>query len=136
MDSLGTSNIRWEMRIVISMCLGYGMLMLCRTVVGVAGPAMLADPVLTLNTATFGAILGWGTAGNLTGKLTTGILADKLGGSRVFVWAVVLAAIATFIFGTLSSNIAFFALYFLTVFAKSGRLAIDGEHNSRWLRSG
>ena len=119
MDSLGAPNIRWEMRIVISMCLGYGMLMLCRTVVGVAGPAMLADPMLTLDTATFGAILGWGTAGNLTGKLTTGVLADKLGGSRVFIWAVVLAAIATFIFGTLSSNIAFFALYFLTVFAKS-----------------
>jgi len=36
MRNLGTSNIRWEMRIVISMCLGYGMLMLCRTVVGVA----------------------------------------------------------------------------------------------------
>ena len=119
MRSLGTSNIRWEMRIVISMCLGYGMLMLCRTVVGVAGPAMLADPGLTLDTATFGAILGWGTAGNLTGKLTTGILADKLGGSRIFIWAVGLAAIATFIFGTLSTNIAFFALYFLTVFAKS-----------------
>jgi sugar phosphate permease len=101
------------------MCLGYGMLMLCRTVVGVAGPAMLADPGLTLDTATFGAILGWGTAGNLTGKLTTGILADKLGGSRIFIWAVGLAAIATFIFGTLSTNIAFFALYFLTVFAKS-----------------
>ncbi|PCI79198.1 MAG: MFS transporter [SAR86 cluster bacterium] len=119
MNSLGTPNIRWEMRIVISMCLGYGMLMLCRTVVGVAGPAMLADPALTLDTATFGAILGWGTAGNLTGKLTTGVLADKLGGSRVFIWAVALAAIATFIFGTLSTNITFFALYFLTVFAKS-----------------
>ena len=66
------------MQIVISMCLGYGMLMLCRTVVGVAGPAMLADPALTLDIATFGAILGWGTAGNLTGKLTTGVLADKL----------------------------------------------------------
>jgi OPA family sugar phosphate sensor protein UhpC-like MFS transporter len=107
------------MQIVISMCLGYGMLMLCRTVVGVAGPAMLADPALTLDIATFGAILGWGTAGNLTGKLTTGVLADKLGGSKVFVWAVCLAAIATFVFGTLSSNMAFFALYFLTVFAKS-----------------
>lgn len=80
---------------------------------------MLADPTLSLDTATFGAILGWGTAGNLTGKLTTGVLADKLGGSRVFLWAIGLAAIATFIFGTLSSNIAFFALYFLTVFAKS-----------------
>ena len=101
------------------MCLGYGMLMLCRTVVSVAGPAMLADPLLTLDTATFGAILGWGTAGNLTGKLTTGILADKLGGRKVFPWAIGLAAIATFIFGTLSSNVAFFVLYFLTVFAKS-----------------
>ena len=93
--------------------------MLCRTVVGVAGPAMLADPTLSLDVATFGAILGWGTAGNLVGKLTTGVLADKLGGGKVFSLAVGLAAIATFVFGSLSSNIAFFALYFLTVFAKS-----------------
>jgi OPA family sugar phosphate sensor protein UhpC-like MFS transporter len=119
MGNLSTPNLRWEMQTVISMCLGYGMLMLCRTVVGVAGPSMLADPDLNLDIATFGAILGWGTAGNLTGKLTTGVLADKLGGSKVFIWAVGLAAITTFIFGTLSSNIAFFALYFLTVLAKS-----------------
>jgi len=95
------------------------MLMLCRTVVGVAGPAMLQDPSLHLDTASFGAILGWGTAGNLTGKLTNGILADKLGGSRVFIFAIGLSAVATFIFGTLSSNSAFFALYFLTIFSKS-----------------
>jgi sugar phosphate permease len=101
MSSLGAPNLAWEMRIVVSMCLGYGMLMLCRTVVGVAGPAMLADPTLTLDTATFGAILGWGTAGNLTGKLTTGVLADRLGGSRVFVWAVGLAAATTFVFGNI-----------------------------------
>ena len=119
MENLKAPNFRWEMRIVISMCLGYGMLMLCRTVVSVAGPTMLADPALSLDIASFGAILGWGTAGNLTGKLTTGVLADKLGGSRVFIWAVGIAAVATFIFGSLSSNIAFFALYFLTVFAKS-----------------
>ena len=119
MENLNAPNFRWEMRIVISMCLGYGMLMLCRTVVSVAGPTMLADPALSLDIASFGAILGWGTAGNLTGKLTTGVLADKLGGSRVFIWAVGIAAVATFIFGSLTSNIAFFALYFLTVFAKS-----------------
>lgn len=119
MENLNAPNFRWEMRIVISMCLGYGMLMLCRTVVSVAGPTMLADPALSLDIASFGAILGWGTAGNLTGKLTTGVLADKLGGSRVFIWAVGIAAVTTFIFGSLTSNIAFFALYFLTVFAKS-----------------
>lgn len=119
MTSHSGQNLRWEFQIVISMCLGYAMLMLCRTVVGVAGPAMLLDPGLELNTATFGAILGWGTAGNLTGKLTNGVLADKLGGSKVFISAIGIAAVTTFIFGTLSSNTAFFALYFLTVFAKS-----------------
>lgn len=95
------------------------MLMLCRTVVSVAGPAMIADPTLNLDVASFGAIAGWGTAGNLVGKLTNGVLADKLGGSRVFISSIGLAAIATFIFGTLSSNTAFFALYFLTIFSKS-----------------
>jgi sugar phosphate permease len=63
------------------MCIGYAMLMLCRTVMGVAGPAMLLDPDLNLDTASFGAILGWGTAGNLIGKLTNGVVADKLGGT-------------------------------------------------------
>ena len=95
------------------------MLMLCRTVVSVAGPAMIADPSLNLDVASFGAIAGWGTAGNLVGKLTNGVLADKLGGSRVFIFSIGLAAVATFIFGTLSSNTAFFALYFLTIFSKS-----------------
>ena len=109
----------WGVEVIISICVGYAMLMLCRTVVGVAGPSMLQDPSLHLDTASFGAILGWGTAGNLTGKLTNGILADKLGGRRVFIAAIGLAAVATFIFGTLSSNTAFFALYFLTIFSKS-----------------
>ncbi len=119
MTSNNKQNIRWEVQIVISMCLGYAMLMLCRTVLGVAGPAMIQDPSLGLNTATFGAILGWGTAGNLTGKLTNGIVADRFGGSKVFIAAIGIAAVATFIFGTLSTNTAFFALYFLTIFAKS-----------------
>jgi sugar phosphate permease len=112
-------NMRWEFQIVVTMCLGYAMLMMCRTVVGVAGPAMLLDPELHLDTASFGAILGWGTAGNLTGKLTNGIIADKFGGTKIFISAVALAAITTIIFGTLSSNTAFFAFYFLTIFAKS-----------------
>ncbi len=108
-----------ETQVVLSMCIGYAMLMLCRTVLGVAGPSMLLDPSLDLDTATFGAILGWGTAGNLTGKLTNGVLADKLGGSRVFISALAIAAITTLIFGTVSANSAFFVLYFLTIFAKS-----------------
>ena len=114
-----TLNISWEVKIVISMCLGYAMLMLCRTVVGIAGPAMLLDPELQLDTASFGALLGWGTAGNLVGKLTNGVLADRLGGSKVFIASIGTAAVTTFFLGTVSGNTAFFALYFLTIFAKS-----------------
>ncbi|PCJ50249.1 MAG: MFS transporter [Gammaproteobacteria bacterium] len=112
-------NKRWEFQIVLSMCLGYAMLMLCRTVVGIAGPAMVLDPDLALDTASFGAILGWGTAGNLTGKLTNGILADRIGGTKIFILAIGMAAITTISFGTLSGNTAFFTLYFITVFSKS-----------------
>ena len=118
-DNSSKANLHWEIQIVISMCVGYGMLMLCRTVLGVAGPAMLLDPDIDIDTASFGAILGFGTAGNLTGKLTNGVIADRLGGSKIFITAIGMAAVTTFIFGTLSSNTAFFALYFLTVFAKS-----------------
>jgi len=119
MTDLDQGNFRWELRIVLSMCVGYGMLMLCRTVLGVAGPAMLLDPVLDLDKASFGAILGWGTAGNLVGKLTNGVLADRFGGSRVFIAVIAIAAVTTFIFGTLSGTTAFSALYFLTIFGKS-----------------
>jgi len=119
MGTLSSKNFRWEIQIVVSMCLGYAMLMLCRTVLGVAGPSMIADASLSLDTASFGAILGWGTAGNLTGKLTNGVLADKFGGSKIFISSIGLAAVTTFIFGTLSNNTAFIALYFLTIFSKS-----------------
>ena len=110
-------SMRWEIQIVLCMCIGYAMLMLCRTVMGVAGPAMLLDSDLNLDTASFGAILGWGTAGNLIGKLTNGVLADKIGGSKVFISAIGLAANTTIALGSLSGNTAFFALYFFTIFA-------------------
>ena len=80
---------------------------------------MLLDPDLHLDKTSFGAILGWGTAGNLLGKLTNGVLADRLGGNRVFILAISVAALAILCFGTTSSINAFFALYFITVFAKS-----------------
>lgn len=116
---LNSLNLRWEIIIVGSMCLGYAALMLCRTTVGIAGPAMLLDDELNLDKTAFGAILGWGTAGNLLGKLTNGVLADKLGGHKVFIFAIALSAAAIFMFGTVSTNGAFFIFYFLTIFAKS-----------------
>jgi OPA family sugar phosphate sensor protein UhpC-like MFS transporter len=116
---LNQSTTRWEFTVGGSMCLGYAALMLCRTTVGVAGPAMLLDADLQLTTTAFGAILGWGMAGNLLGKLTNGVLADKFGGRKIFVLALCATAIAICSFGVVSATSGFFLFYFLTLFAKS-----------------
>ena len=113
------AGIRWEYRIGGCLCVGYAALMLCRTTVSVAGPAMLLDGDLQLTKTAFGAILGWGMAGNLLGKLTNGILADRFGGRRIFILAICLSAAAISLFGAVSGSIAFFSLYFTTLFAKS-----------------
>jgi len=116
---LKESNLRWQILLGSNMCLGYAALMLCRTTVSIAGPAMLLDDDLQLTKTTFGAILGWGMAGNLAGKLTNGILADKFGGPRVFILALSLSAAAIGLFGAASEAGIFCALYFITLFAKS-----------------
>ena len=80
----GDPRFRWEMIILGCMYVGYAALYMCQATVVISGPAMLSDPALGLNKTAWGAIIGWGTAGTLSGKLINGILADKIGGRRVF----------------------------------------------------
>src|SRR5262245_66430188 len=88
-EDQGTSDRRlwWEMLILACMYAGYMGFILCRTAIYAASPAMVGDPALGLSKAMFGAVLGWGTAGMVAGKLLSGALADRLGGRRVFLWA-------------------------------------------------
>ncbi len=116
---MGSSGPRWEYTIGGCMCLAFGALILGRTTVGIAGPAMLADPDLHLSKTALGAILGWGMAGNLLGKLTNGILADRLGGRLMLALAICIMAIGICAFGAVSGKGAFFLFYFITLFAKS-----------------
>jgi len=92
---------------------------MCRATVVISGPAILSDPELGLNKTAWGAILGWGTAGTLSGKLINGILADKIGGRRVFLLSLGCCMFATGIFGTLSGALYFSVAYFIALFAKS-----------------
>ena len=71
---------------------------LSRTVLAVASPEMLNDPNLGLDTASYGDIAAWGMAGMITGKLLTGVLADWLGGRRVFLMALSITALLTVTF--------------------------------------
>ena len=109
----------WGIVTLISIYGAYAALNICRTTVIISSPAMLDDPELGLNKTMWGAILGWGTAGTLVGKLSTGILADRFGGRRVFLISIVFCLLATGIFG-ISSKVFFFSVaFFIAMFAKS-----------------
>ena len=108
-----------EMLVLASMYLGYAALYMCRATIVISGPALLDDPRLGLNKTAWGAIIGWGTAGTLIGKLANGVLADKLGGRRVFMLSLGFCMLATGIFGTMSGVLYFSLAYFIALFAKS-----------------
>ena len=80
---------------------------------------MLDDPELELNKTMWGAILGWGTAGTLVGKLTTGVMADRFGGRKVFLISIGFCMLATAIFGMVSKVFFFSIAFFIAMLAKS-----------------
>ncbi len=105
-------RLRWELIVLACMYAGYMGFILCRTAIYVASPAMVDDPALSLTKTAFGAILGWGTAGMVTGKLLSGAVADALGGRRVFLLALSVTAACAAAFAASGSFAAFCALNF------------------------
>ena len=107
------------MILLVCMYGAYAVLNICRTTVVISSPAMLDDPELGLNKTMWGAILGWGTAGTLVGKLTTGVMADRFGGRKVFLISIGFCMLATGIFGMMSKVFFFSIAFFIAMLAKS-----------------
>lgn len=99
------------------MYLGYMGFILCRTAIYVASPAMVGDPSLGLTKTMFGAILGWGTAGMVTGKLLSGAIADRLGGRKVFLLALSITTAAAFAFAIAGGFVFYCFLNFTMLLA-------------------
>ena len=108
---------RWELITLACMLTGYMAFILSRTALAVASPDMVKDPNLGLDEASYGDIAAWGTAGMITGKLLNGVIADWLGGRRVFLVALSITALLTFAFGWGSSETVFASLNFVMLFA-------------------
>ncbi len=107
-------RLKWELVILGCMYAGYMGFILSRTAIYVASPAMVGDPALGLTKTMFGAVLGWGTAGMVTGKLLSGVVADRLGGRRVFLLALSTTAAAACAFG-LAGGFALFCFLNFTM---------------------
>jgi OPA family glycerol-3-phosphate transporter-like MFS transporter len=99
------------------MYVGYMAFILSRTVLAVASPEMLKDTNLGLDEASYGDIAAWGMAGMISGKLVTGLLADWLGGRRVFLLSLLIAAILVFVFAWGDSATIFAIVNFFILFA-------------------
>ena len=115
----GDPKLFWEMVLLASIYGAYTVLNICRTTVVISSPAMLDDPELELNKTMWGAILGWGTAGTLVGKLATGVMADRFGGRKVFLISIGFCMLATAIFGMVSKVFFFSIAFFIAMLAKS-----------------
>jgi OPA family glycerol-3-phosphate transporter-like MFS transporter len=99
------------------MYVGYMAYILSRTVLAVASPEMLKDPNLDLDEASYGDIAAWGMAGMITGKLVTGLLADWLGGRKIFLLTLSLAGLLVIAFSWGTTTTVFAAVNFLILFA-------------------
>ena len=111
---------------------GYAAIYMCRATVITLGPAMLEDPTLGLTKTAWGAIIGWGTAGTLAGKLINGILADRFGGRKIFLLSMAICILASAVFGSMSQLVFFNLAYFLTLFAKSAGWPSMANLISQW----
>jgi sugar phosphate permease len=108
-----------QINIIVSMYLGYAAMMVCRQMVTILSPAMLADETLELTKTNIGDFAAYGTLGALVGKIIWGPLADKLGGRFTFLIGIFLTALFIIAFGLSPNVIAFTSFSFLLYCTKS-----------------
>ena len=131
-----TARLRWEVTTVGCLYFGYAGLILCRTTVPIAAPAMIGDPTLGLDKASFGALLGWGAGGALAGKLLCGVAADFLGGRRLFLLAMASMAVSTVGFGASSEHSLFMLLNFAAQLTKAAGWPAMAKTIGAWFEAG
>ncbi|MDX2368261.1 MAG: MFS transporter [Colwellia sp.] len=108
-----------QLNILVSMYLGYAAMMICRQMVTILSPALLADESLGLTKTNLGDFAAYGTLGALVGKLIWGPLADKIGGRFTFLIGIFLTALFVIAFGISPNLMAFTVFSFLLYCTKS-----------------
>ena len=121
---------RYETITLGSMYAGYAGLVLCQTALGISSSSMIKDGSLTA--AGYGDLVAYGAGGALLGKLTTGVLADRIGGRRMFLLALSSMASVTVLFGATSVPALFMLLGFAAQFVKASGWPSFAKLISAW----
>ena len=104
---------RVRIRVVGCMYFGYMLLMFCRMTFSVVSAAIVEDADLEMSTTLIGRILGYASVGTLVGKLTTGFVADSLGGRWTLLGAISGVGLATLMMSFAESYVTFALMLFL-----------------------
>ncbi|BBM84514.1 MFS transporter [Candidatus Uabimicrobium amorphum] len=134
-NNLVEQRTNWEYKILGSMYIGYMAFILCRTAISACSPEMIKDPTLGFDEDTFSKIAFWGTIGMVTGKLLTGVIADRLGGRTVYLVALTVTAIITVALSTSSYFVMFATLNFIMLFAAAAGWPAMANLISNWYHS-
>ena len=118
-NSFRDRTFRQQLTILGCMYGGYGAMMICRQMVTILSPALLADESLNFTVQNTGDILAYGTVGAMVGKVIWGPLADKIGGRLTFLIGIVLTALLVAAFGLSQNVMAFTACSALLYCTKS-----------------
>ena len=108
-----------QLRVILAMYLGYAAMMICRQMVTILSPALLADESLGLTKTHLGDFAAYGTLGALFGKIIWGPLADKVGGRFTMLIGIFLTALFVIAFGFSPNVMAFTGFAFLLYCTKS-----------------
>lgn len=103
-------HTKQQLKVLIAMYLGYGAMMICRQMVTILGPAILADESLSITKTNLGDFAAYGTIGALVGKLIWGPLSDRIGGRQTFLYGISLTAVLVIAFG-FSPNVMSFTIF-------------------------
>ncbi|GAW96405.1 MULTISPECIES: MFS transporter [Colwellia] len=114
-----SNRTRQQINIIVAMYLGYAAMMICRQMVTILSPALLADETLALSKTNLGDFAAYGTLGALIGKLIWGPLADKIGGRITILMGIFLTALFIIAFGLSANVMAFTGCSFLLYCTKS-----------------
>jgi len=108
-----------QVKIVVSMYLGYATFMLLRMIPTVAGNSITANPELNVTTGDWGRILAVGTVGAVIGKFVGGLASDKFGGRLTFFFGLIVTALGVAAFAVSRTVIMFQTTFFIALLAKS-----------------
>ena len=125
-------RFRWEMIILLTLYFIYGSMMLSRNTIVVVSPALISDPTISMDKASYGKMMAYGSAGGLLGKLSLGVPVDRFGGRFMLLLTLAMVLGSTSAFGFASLIPAFFLINFFGMWIKSAGWISMGSIIRKW----